>query len=465
VHKHLFNNGTLSTSANVARWNARVAELDRAMVGESARWADYRRANAYRREVEWASNNNWIVSTYFPSNAAIGLKRFQDANLYPTLGAPNFSQFGGNVAASYQLGITHTNAAGTVYYTTDGSDPRSPGGAVSGSASAYSQPISLISPTLVRARVRNATTWSALVEARFTTPQDFSKLLLSELHYNPPMSNNVDGEEFEFVELQNIGTNTLDLGGLSFTQGINFTFTNETLLAPGAFFVLVRNPAQFSARFPTAPVHGVYSGKLDNGGETIRLSGPLGTTIFSLTYDDVLPWPVDADGSGFSLQRVNYAPDLNAAANWTAALPTPGSVLPVELFDTDADGMPDVWEDAHGFNWLVAGDATEDADDDGSTNVSEFRAGTNPRNADDYLRLLASVPNNTVQTLVLKFHAATNRSYSVVSRPLPDQGCWTLVTNIPASATSREVFVTNSTASNGARFYRLLTPSSVPACP
>ena len=112
----------------------------------------------------------------------------------------------------------------------------------------------------------------------------------------PPFTNRTS-PAFRFA----LRTNTLNLSGLSFTQGIVFTFTNGTLLAPGAFFVLVRNPAAFSARYPTAPVNGVYTGKLDNNGETLTLSYPTGTKVFSLTWGDRAPWPVAADGFGFSL--------------------------------------------------------------------------------------------------------------------------------------------------------------------
>lgn len=46
--------------------------------------------------------------------------------------------------------------------------------------------------------------------------------------------------------------------------------------------------------------------------------------------------------------------------------------------DTDRDGMPDAWEQRHGFDPVNAADGNEDADGDGYTNVEEYLNATDP---------------------------------------------------------------------------------------
>lgn len=337
VHKHLFNDGALTPAANAARLLAASTGMSNAIVGESARWGDARKigvpagqigtSNTFTRNEWWRPELDKTLTNFFQKLTADNVARFQVGNLYPLVGAPIFSQFGGAVSNGFALTLTHTNAAGTIYFTTDGSDPRVYGsGAVAGGAQSFSLPIPINSPTVVRARVLNGATWSALAEAVFYPPQDFSKLALTELMYNPPKIGQIDGDEFEFLELKNAGTNTLNLSGLTFS-GIGFTFTNGTTLAPGEFLVLVRNTATFEFKYPGVTYYGLYTGSLNNGGETITLSHALGGTIFSVTYDDLAPWPVTPDGFGFSLVPVNpgltQAPD--DGAKWRASTALGGS--------------------------------------------------------------------------------------------------------------------------------------------
>ncbi|MCA9215413.1 MAG: tandem-95 repeat protein, partial [Planctomycetales bacterium] len=172
-----------------------------------------------------------------------------------------------------------------------------------------------------------------------TPVRDF--LRVSEIHYNPagPTDGepNLDNNEFEFVELINIGSTDLQLDGARLaqvevdgsTEGIEFTFATQTLGA-GERIVVAKNIEAFRARYGDSArlalgsggdSDGVYSGRLANGGETITLLDSSGAVVQQFAYDD--SWHPSTDGDGPSLERTNPADaDLNLwnqAASWIAS--------------------------------------------------------------------------------------------------------------------------------------------------
>jgi len=167
-------------------------------------------------------------------------------------------------------------------------------------------------------------------------------LRITELMYNPADADistgelNVDNDEFEFIELKNIGDETLDLTNVSFTEGISFDFANSdiTTLAPGAFVLVVKNKAAFESRYGAGvsnKIAGEYSGKLANEGEKISLADLWHGTIVEFEYSDGNGWPQSADGEGNSLVPLASAilgePDgsLNDGGNWRASTNIGGS--------------------------------------------------------------------------------------------------------------------------------------------
>lgn len=340
IQKHLFNNGALTPSNNVARLQARAAQIDRAIVGESARWGDAREftigpnpghGQTFTRDEWWVPELQKLYTNFLQTLNATNIARFRAGNLYPNLGAPQFSQFGGNVPAGFALAMTHTNASGVIYFTLDGTDPRVYGsGSVAPGAQAYGGPVPINSTTFVRARVFDGANWSALVEAAFAPPQDLNTLAMTEVMYSPPAFGVYSGADLEFIEFKNVGTNTLNLSGLTFSEGIAFTFTNGTLLPPAQFFVLARNATAFAQKYPGVNIKGIFGGQLNNGGETVSLALPNGSNIFSLTFDDETPWPAAADGYSFSLvpKQPGLAQAPDNGSKWRAsALPggSPGA--------------------------------------------------------------------------------------------------------------------------------------------
>lgn len=322
VQKHFFDGGALTREASTARFAARTNELYHAMTGESARWGDAQRTSPITA-ANWRNAVEDKMTDYFPYRAERVLAQLNDAGLLPALSAPAFGRTEGEVPAGFGVALTHPNATGEIFFTVDGSDPRKIGGGISSTAQNYASPIAIASSVRIRARVKDGASWSSVVEADYYPSQDFSGLSITEMNYNPLPAGAIDGDEFEFIELKNAGTNTIDLGGVAFT-GISFTFTNGTQLAPGAFFLLGRNETNFAARYPGVPLNGIYSGKLDNSGEKISVRTPSGAEILSVTYAPNVTWPPTANGLGFTLVPISADEPTGSSGNKWRASTNPG---------------------------------------------------------------------------------------------------------------------------------------------
>lgn len=237
---------------------------------------------------------------------------------------PVFEHPGGAVSNGFQVVIR--GDVGTLYFTLDGSDPRAMGGAVAATARSSKPPIPLTASAKVSARMKNGASWSGLTTATYTLPQDVSELVITEIMYNPPATGRWSGDDLEFLELKNTGTTNLDLSLYHFTSGMTFAFTNGTTLEPDKFFLLARNAAAIQERYPGVAVNGIYTGKLDNSGETLRLATPDGMTVLAVTYNDRASWPLAADGFGYSIVPINESNgNSDDGAHWRASSGVGGS--------------------------------------------------------------------------------------------------------------------------------------------
>ncbi|HYG22885.1 MAG TPA: lamin tail domain-containing protein [Verrucomicrobiae bacterium] len=332
VHKHMIApDGALTPEANVARWQKWEAVLDAPIVAESMRWGDYRRDvhpyqngtfQLYTRESHWLAENERVVNTYVPTRHATVMNQLRAAGLYPAVEAPEFRQnhiagpvLGSRQAASGFIVAMHNPNPGTIYFTTNGSDPRvAYSGIVAPSAQAYSAPLTLNSTTILKARVLNGGTWSALNEATFTIAQLGVPLRITEIMYNPE-----GGDAYEFIELMNVGAQALDISLFSF-DGITLTFPSGTSIPANGLLVLANSasPAAFATRHPSTPVFAYFGGSLMNSGERIALLDRGGNTVVAVHYDDEDGWPLAADGGGASAGIIEVAGDLSAPSNWQA---------------------------------------------------------------------------------------------------------------------------------------------------
>lgn len=324
VHRHFFNNGALTPAAATTRFQERMAQLDRAVVGESARWGDSKREPAFTRD-NWLSACNTILNGFFPNRSSVVLNQLRTDGLYPATVAPSFNQHGGNVAANFSLVMTVP--AGNIYYTTDGSDPRLAGGAISPRAVRYMAPVTINESAQFKARALNGANWSAVNDATFTIIQTHRNLMISEVMYHPLTDGAIDPDDLEYIELKNTSNAELDLSGIRITNAINYVFPLGKKLRAGGFVVLARKPATFATRYPGVVVDGAYTNKLGDAGERIEIYHAAGASIATMTYTDQAPWPVSADGSGFSIvpRNPNATPNPSDPNNWRGSSELHGS--------------------------------------------------------------------------------------------------------------------------------------------
>ena len=266
---------------------------------------------------EW-TNRITAMKTWVQGRAA-----FFDQSFAPV---PSLSPASGNVTSGTV--VTMSAAGEALRQTADNTDPRLSGGGVSPSASSATA-VTLTADA--RITVRSLTTgtypWSGPRTATYAVdaePATAGTLRISEIHYHPLAPSVAEmaagftsNEEFEFVELTNIGTSKISLLEVRAVRsgklGIAFDFStgSQWTLQPGARLIIGKNPAALQMRYGAGlAVAGAYEGNLSNDGDTVILQTVSSVILQRVTYSDLPPWPVAADGAGFSLTWRGGDPNL-----------------------------------------------------------------------------------------------------------------------------------------------------------
>ncbi len=158
------------------------------------------------------------------------------------------------------------------------------------------------------------------IVARFETFAGSAEdVLINEINYN-------SGRDFpakDWIELYNRSKATLSLAGWSLTDGVddhNFIFPETAIIPAEGCCVVSRDTTHFSAVYSNVNyVYGNLEFDLNNAGEFVQLSDNQGMVVDSLTFDDALPWPVDADGEGLTLELKSPLFDNNDPSSWSAS--------------------------------------------------------------------------------------------------------------------------------------------------
>ena len=178
----------------------------------------------------------------------------------------------------------------------------------------------------------------------------YNSLRIVEIMYNP-----LGGSDYEYIELQNVGDKTLNLNGISFVKGIEYTF-GEVLLSSKETFVLVSSLNGFASRYGDVDhLIDEYVGRLNNGGEELilQLPEPYPFNMARFSFND--EWYSQADGYGYSLELNDLFIDpsiYNSRSSWTIGsyLGSPHGIILEETYE--------MWSELNEIG-------PQDADDDG----------------------------------------------------------------------------------------------------
>ena len=149
-------------------------------------------------------------------------------------------------------------------------------------------------------------------------------IVINEIMYHP-----IDNDrDREFVELYNRSDDPVELTGWEFTNGIEFSFPDNTVLGAGEYLAVGRDPAFLRSVYnlPEGSVYGPGDkealddfGSLSDRGERITLQDGLGRTVDTVRYFDGGEWPRWADGHGSSIELIDPLQDNRFGMAWDAS--------------------------------------------------------------------------------------------------------------------------------------------------
>ena len=333
---------------------------------------------------------------------------------------------------------------------------------LSANAVLYEGPVNLSSNTLIKSRAFNPNNseWSALTEGTFIvgTPASNANLVISEFNYHPldpltaeEISVSETDTEFEYIEITNIGENEINLVGVRFDQGIEFEFTMDTQInsiRAGEQILIVKNIAAMQSRYGDEILDSIAgefeaNTKLSNNGESLTLLAKDGSVIQSFTYSDQLPWPIGADGVGFTISLIDPAknPDPKSAENWNISTAPNGSPAGITLHESSYTKWKNIQFDVNSPSFDLESASETDPDNDGFSNALEYAFGTDPKNVSSKPKIsyyIQSYGEN--EYLALQFNAAvTGNDVSIIGEISDNLKSWNESTVLSEISLSKDL--------------------------
>ncbi|MBN2737695.1 MAG: CotH kinase family protein [Spirochaetales bacterium] len=137
-------------------------------------------------------------------------------------------------------------------------------------------------------------------------------IMITGIYYNPLK----DDSKTEFITLYNPGSQWVDLSSYKISKGIDFEFPQGTLLGPGEFYLLSKDPGLSLIGASSANSAQWTEGSLANEGEIIVLVNKYGMVVDYVDYKAEAPWPLVSEIADVLVLN-NYALDNHLVSSWS----------------------------------------------------------------------------------------------------------------------------------------------------
>ncbi len=147
--------------------------------------------------------------------------------------------------------------------------------------------------------------------------QHQTNLIINEIHYHP-----ADGDNYEFIELVNVGPAAVDLNGYELSGDLEYTFDNESI-AQGEFIVMAKDGSVYQGQ--GYKVLQWETGNLPDGPGIVVLHDNFGNMVDFVYYDSRSFWPDQPDGRGPSLELHHLSLENMVASSWRSSYTAGGT--------------------------------------------------------------------------------------------------------------------------------------------
>jgi len=335
VYKHCFNKGILTDDRIIAVWDSSCKVIEKSIFCEIARWGD-ERGQVYGYE-HWKKECKGVRDDLAGRSGEL-VAALKKSGMYPVIDPPIFKVGSSLISTDVFHGAENIilkisfpmPGSGKIYYTTDGSDPRTWDltAHVSDTAIEATSQLALVSTSrtmTIKARIKSSDAWSPLHQLK-VIPGKSSTVVINEINYDSSPGFNPE----DWVEVYNNIQSDISLAGWTLKDAYDshiFQFNVNTVLKGGSFLVICRDTTAFKSFFENdVNVVGNVDFKFGNSGDIVRIFDDSNNLVDSVYYENKAPWPIGAAGNGATLELLNPDYDNSQVESWQSgkSYGTPG---------------------------------------------------------------------------------------------------------------------------------------------